>query len=220
MVEISGGRSGSAGRGRRTTSFPARLATNEPATVAPARSHSARRSSSSAAPAAAIASHSAPCSPSFEYAFIARSTPGWWPRVRRKRSAAVSALEADAPGLGVEPHVDDLREVERDAGVLGLQLVPALLTAHRALQRVIGLLLEPQADHAARVEADVHTPELVALGCHQCAGSTISVSTPPVDLGCRKATRELRMPRRGCLSISWSPAWRTAPSAWSMSSQA
>src|SRR3954447_23369280 len=149
MVEMSGGRSGRAGRGRRTANFTAWLATNEPATVAPARSHAERRSGSSAEPAAASASQRSPCSPSFEYALTARSTAGWWPRVRRKRSAAVSVLEADAPGLGVEPHVDDLREVERDGGVLGLHLVPALVGAHRAPQPVVGVLLQSQAQHAA-----------------------------------------------------------------------
>src|SRR5215208_2545894 len=102
------------------------------------------------------------------------------------RSTAVSKLEADAPGLGVEPHVDDLREVERDGGVLGLHLVPALRAAERPLERLVGLLLEPQAQRRAGLEADVHAPEFGISG-HQCAGSTISVSTPPVDLGCRKA---------------------------------
>src|SRR4051812_43363938 len=119
------------------------------------------------------------------------------------RSTAMSALEADAPGLGVEPHVDDLREVERHAGVLGLDLVPALGAGERALERLVGVLLEPQAQRRAGLEADVHAPELV-VG-HQCAGSTSSVRTPPVDFGCRKATRVSPIPRRGCLSISWRP---------------
>src|SRR3954454_7221676 len=134
------------------------------------------------------------------------------------RKSQVSKLEADAPGLGVEPHVDDLREVERDGGVLGLDLVPALGAAHRLAQRLVLVVSQPQAHAPAGVEADVDPREL--LVGHQCDGSTSSVSTPPVDWGCRNATREPRMPRRGSLSISWSPASRTAPRAWSMSSHA
>ncbi len=49
------------------------------------------------------------------------------------------------------------------------------------------------------------------------AGSTISVSTPTVAAGCMKATREPRMPIRGCSSISASPACLSAPSVASMS---
>src|SRR3954464_790119 len=130
----------------------------------------------------------------------------------------MSALEADAVALGVETHVDHLREVKRDRGVLGLELVPAVRPAQRLVQPVVLLLGHAQAQHRAGLEADVDAPEPV-LG-HQCAGSTISVSTPPVDFGCRNATRLLRMPTRGCSSISRRPASRTRPSAESMSSVA
>ena len=50
-------------------------------------------------------------------------------------------------------------------------------------------------------EADVDLLRLVVAHrqCSPCAGCTISVSTPPVAAGCRKATREPRMPVRGVL---------------------
>jgi hypothetical protein len=59
------------------------LTPNEAAIVAHARSHAPRRSSSSAAPASAIACQIRPCSPSFEKRPIARSAPGLWPAVRK-----------------------------------------------------------------------------------------------------------------------------------------
>src|SRR3954447_17526903 len=121
-----------------------------------------------------------PCSPSLEYARTNRSSPGWCPRVRSTQRSAVSSdnLEADAVALGVEPNVDDLREVDRDRRVLGLQLVPALGAAECVLQRSVLVLGHAQAEDGSSLEAHVHSPEL-HLG-HQCAGSTISVSTPPV----------------------------------------
>src|SRR3954447_5860240 len=162
-----------------------------------------------------------PCSPSLEYARTNRSSPGWCPRVRSTQRSAVSSdnLEADAVALGVEPNVDDLRQVDRDRGVLGLDLVPALGAPEAVLGRLVLVLLNAEAQDRAALKPHIDPPVL-DLGSHQWAGSTSSVSTPPVDLGCRNATRELRMPRRGSLSISWRPASRTASSALSMSSQA
>jgi hypothetical protein len=61
------------------------LAPKAPAIVAQARSHSARRFSSSAAPPSAIACQSRPCSPSFENERMARSAPGVWPALRNAR---------------------------------------------------------------------------------------------------------------------------------------
>src|SRR3954469_2001345 len=73
MVPISGGRSGRFGRGRRTRNLIAWLATNDAATLTATRAY---RSRSRVAPIAQTAYQIAPCSPSFEYAFTKRSTPG------------------------------------------------------------------------------------------------------------------------------------------------
>src|SRR5918992_3870457 len=133
----------------------------------------------------------------------AASTDGW--------------LEADPLLVGVDADVHDLGEVDRDPRVLGLQLEPALgaLVRQRAPQPVEGVLLHASGQHLTALEADVDS---LALVCHQCAASTSSVSTPPVDLGCKNATRLFRMPVRGRSSIRRSPAARARSRAESMSS--
>src|SRR2546422_660599 len=81
-----------------------------------------------AAPAAAIAYHTAPCSPHFDIRATARSSTGPCPRVRSARRSSVSRLSAAEPDallLGIEPDEDHLRQVHEDGGVLGGQLVPA-----------------------------------------------------------------------------------------------
>src|ERR671919_365052 len=102
-------------------------------TTRPARRYVCLPPGSTAAPAAAIASHNAPCSPRRVKASTARSTGGWCSRVRSMRRSAVSrapstaaraGLEADLLGFRVEPDVDDLREVDRDLRVGRRDLVP------------------------------------------------------------------------------------------------
>ena len=73
--------------------------------------------------------------------------------------------------------------------------------------------------HLTALEADVDASGGFR---HQwpSAASTSSVSTPPVDFGCKNATWLPRMPARGCSSISRRPAERTDSSACAMSSVA
>src|SRR5918998_4556055 len=166
---------------------------------------------------------SSPFSPAIAYVWTARSKGGQWPRVRSRRSSLRSSaaskvgLEADPLLVGVDADVDDLRQVDRDLRVLGLQLEPALgaLVRERAPYPVERALLHPGRQDLPALEPDVDAP---ALFCHQWAASTSSVSTPPVDLGCKNATRLFLMPVRGRSSISRRPAARTCSSAESMSS--
>ena len=58
-----------------------------------------------------------------------------------------------------------------------------------------------------------------AISAAPSAGWTSSVSTPPVEAGCRNATRLSRMPRRGCSSIRRSPRARQCSSALATSAQ-
>ena len=112
----------------------------------------------------------------------------------------------------------DLAEVEGEDAVLGLDVVPAALLdlLAQVLQLVVG---EADRDHLAALEADLHLaarpPSVPSF-----AGSTISVSTPPVERGCRKATRLSRIPTRGSASISSIPAAASRASVASMSSTA
>src|SRR3954447_18751267 len=120
--------------------------------------------------------------------------------------------------LGIPPHVDHLGQVDQDLGLLGLELVPAPapVTVERFDQAVVGLLGGPQRQHLAALEAHVDPDHVVR---HQSStGSTSSVSTPPVDFGCTKATRLPLIPVRGSSSIRRSPAERADLSAESMSS--
>src|SRR5215813_1447298 len=119
-------------------------------------------------------------------------------RRQRRRSAGVEASsgEADAVLARSTAEEDDLAEVERDRAVLGLNVGPAV-TLVQLLAEVHHLLVaHPDGHHLATREADLDAP-----GGHQCAGSTSSVRTPPVDFGWTKATRDSRMPTRGSLSI-------------------
>src|SRR5919197_633104 len=141
--------------------------------------------------------------------------PGLAPRARRR------GLEADPVLLGVQAHVDDLGQVEGQLGVLGLQLVPAARVAaavQRLAELLVGGLEHPYREYLPAREADVDPRR---LGCrvlgHQRAGSTSSVSTPPVASGWRKATRLPRIPVCGSSSISRRPADLTHSSAESMS---
>src|SRR5262245_51219163 len=100
-------------------------------------------------------------------------------------------------------------EVQAHRAVLGDDLVPAVAAKGvvELGQLVVG---DPEVEGRARVKADAD-----ALGHGvQCAsaGWTISVSTPPDDAGCRNATREPRMPVRGCSSMSRRPRSRSVAS--------
>src|SRR6185312_8700374 len=98
---------------------------------------------SASAPSPQIANQIIACSPSRENTAIARSRGGVCPRVRNARRSARSRaptalkLEADFVLLGVEPDVDDLGEVERELGVLCLQLMPALAALRQLLAQVL-----------------------------------------------------------------------------------
>src|SRR5215207_2652864 len=135
------------------------------------------------------------------------------------RAAPGAWLKADTVVFGVEPDVDDLREVDVHVGVLGLQLEPAVGPGIRKRfpESVVDRLLYAYGQRLPALKADVDASRGVL---HQCpsGGSTSSVSTPPVDFGCRNATRLPRMPMRGCSSISRRPAARTDSMADSMSS--
>ena len=129
----------------------------------------------------------------------ARPEQAQQPEVQRREGAQ---LKADPVLFGVEPHVDDLREVDVDVGVLGLELnqrsdpesVSAFLKASWALVTRTGSTWPPWKPMSMRRGG--YQPS-VAL-----RASTSSVSTPPVDFGCRNATRLPRMPMRGRSSIS------------------
>src|ERR1700710_2308170 len=99
-------------------------------------------------------------------------------------------------------HVDDLAEGQPDRAVFDREVVP-LAACHGAQQAVERVVLETHAEGLGAVgEADRHT--LKGHGCAS-AGWTSSVSSPPAVAGCRKATRELRMPVRGVSSMSRRP---------------
>ena len=53
-----------------------------------------------------------------------------------------------------------------------------------------------------RAKATADEADIDPFGGHQCACSTISVSTLPVERGWTKATRLLRMPTRGWFVIN------------------
>src|SRR5215212_5755245 len=135
-----------------------------------------------------------------------RAPPGAW-------------LKTDTVVFGVEPHVDDLREVDVDVGVLGLQLEPAVRAGirERLAEGVVDVLAHSHGQNLSALEADVDASGGVS---HQwpSGASTSSVSTPPVDFGCRKATRLPRMPTRGSESINSTPTSFRLTSAVSMSS--
>src|SRR5262249_49809785 len=98
-----------------------------------------------------------------------------------------------------------------------VEVVPAALL--ELLAQVLEVVLDQSGlDHLASFEADLDALRL----CHQCppAGSTISVSTPPVERGGRKATRLSRMPTRGSEPISRMPAASRRGRVASMSSTA
>src|SRR2546421_2796069 len=133
--------------------------------------NSARRSGWSAAPAAAIAYQTAPCSPSLETVTTARSTAGACPRVRSNHRRAVSALDAAETGpllLRVQPHVDDLREVEHHLGAVGVDRVPALgpIASKRVAQGLVGPLAQAQDDRLAAGEADIHVARALPEALH------------------------------------------------------
>ena len=92
----------------------------------------------------------------------------------------------------------------------GLQVVPAAPRRPPCAGRP-ARLAEPHRDHLTDPEPDLDLRRF----CHpvpsvSSAGSTISVSTPPVERGCRKATRLPRIPVRGSESISSMPASRSS----------
>ena len=74
----------------------------------------------------------------------------------------------------------------------------------------------PGLHHVAYQVPDIDAA--LAESLHQWSGSTSSVSTPPVERGCRNATRLPWMPTRGSSSISATPDWRSESSVASMSS--
>ena len=160
----------------------------------------------------------------------ARSAAGVCPRVRsearaargreRAQRRATSGLEADALLVGLDgarrrpAQVDRRRRSPRCSAscqppTSAERLAQASSMASSGPARPApGPPEKPTSTRSARCR-----PSVAAS-----AGSTISVSTPPVDLGCRNATRLSRMPVRGSSSISRSPASRTRSSAASMSS--
>src|SRR3954453_17354158 len=171
-VWTSGGRSGSRGRGRRATNFTAWLAKNELKTIAVQRPNWRRRGSATAAPIAHTEYQTIPCSPSSEKRRTAVSTAGWCQRVRNCRSSAVSSswnkgrfarLEADAAGLGVEPHERHLRQVDGHGRLRGIELVPAVARAvcERLAEPVVVVLGDAHAHAAAADEADLDAPVVV-----------------------------------------------------------
>src|SRR5215210_1189353 len=122
--------------------------------------------------------------------------------------------------VGVHAQVHDLPEVHEDGAVGGLDLVPALLAlAQRGAQLLQLRLRQPDREHLTALEPDRPAARRRRLLAHACtsAGSTSSVSTPPEALGCRNATREDRIPMRGCSSIIRTPASRSPARAASMS---
>src|SRR4029450_8844078 len=145
---------------------------------------------------------------------------------RRAAGGAASSREADAVLARSAAQKDDLGQVEGDDPVLALQLEPAGRLG-RALSRRGDLLpkllqlrlTHANPDHLAAHEADLHAlaarraheadlPRLAPRLRHQfpSPGWITSVSTPPVALGWRNATCELRIPRRGCWSLLSTPA--------------
>ena len=85
-----------------------------------------------------------------------------------------------AAGARLDPEEGDLAEVDGDRPLLGREVVPAALL--ELLAQVLEIALgEPGGDHLAAFESDLDSLCI----SHQCppAGSTISVSTPPVERG-------------------------------------
>ena len=140
--------------------------------------------------------------------FIALIAPVF-PAVARSRQPAEAIAEADAVLVALGAHPEHVGEVEPDGAVLGLDLVPAL-AAEGVVELGELLVGHPQGERRAGLEADA---DALRPWC-QCPsdGWTISVSTPPDAAGCRKATREPRMPVRGCSSMSRRPRSRSAAS--------
>src|SRR5665648_769345 len=139
--------------------------------------------------------------------FISASPAAW---CRAAGSEADSVLVA----LGAQVH--DLAEVEADRAVLDLEVVPAA-RRERFGETVERLGLDADGERLAALEAD--RGPFGGLG-HQwpSAGWTISVRTPPVAAGCRKATSELRIPRLATSSIMRTPSSLSSASVRLMSS--
>ncbi len=137
------------------------------------------------------------------------------PRALVSRS---SAAEADAARRVGDADEDDGRQVERDASLGGLQVVPAAADLDR-LPKAVQAPSRP-ASRTGPARSRIRSRPSCLLPCLQCpfAGWTISVSTPPVERGCRKATWLLRMPVRGSESISSMPASASCASVALMSS--
>src|SRR4051812_32720262 len=104
------------------------------------------------------------------------------------RAAPGAWLKADTMVFGIAPDVNDLREVHVHFRVLGFELEPAVGAGigERLAEAVVDFLLHADGQRLPALEADVDASGGI---CHQCpsGGSTSSVSTPPVDFGCRNA---------------------------------
>src|SRR5436305_10914679 len=138
-----------------------------------------------------IASHTPPCSPMREKRAAARSVTGACQRVRARSSSCSSRArnelraEADAQLLGLGAHVHDLGEIQTHRALLAVQVVPPLALDQLFVEQRELLVAHPNAQHLSALEPDAYAPP---GGGHQCspepaAGSTISVSTPPVARG-------------------------------------
>src|SRR5436190_3692962 len=133
--------------------------------------------------------------------------------------AQASGAEADAQVVALGAEVDHLREIQAHRPLLAVELVPPVL-AEGFAERAQCLVGDAQAEHLTALKAD---RDASCGGRHQRAGSacatgcTISVNTPSVPRGCTKATREPRMPVRGCSSMSAKPASRSSRSVASTS---
>ena len=130
---------------------------------------------------------------------------------RAERFAPFAFSRARSPRVLVVlgAHVDDLGEVEPHGPVLVLDLVPA--AAGRARPSAPWRPSRSAAARAPRRPGSRGSRRALVLGVLRhvsgaSAGSTISVSTPPVLGGWQNATREPRMPVRGVSSISRTPA--------------
>src|ERR671918_1458722 len=129
---------------------------------------------------------------------------------------AVSPAEADPLRRRGAADEDDLAQVDGHRALLGLDIEPTVGLVERLAELPQLRIVDPDFHHATTREADRDS----LRRRHQCAGSTISVSTPPVERGWTKATRESRIPTRGSESISSIPAPFSVPSVPSMSSTA
>ena len=118
---------------------------------------------------------------------------------------------------GGDAHEHHLTQVKRDRAVLGLELVPAGGLARQlvggvsasrsarclAARRALITWPPPNPISTRFISSAIDPPRsLVRLA----AGSTSSVSAPPVAFGCRNATRLPRIPIRASESISSMPA--------------